>query len=128
MRRTVWTISNLLRRKPRPPLSATVAAVPTLVAVLQLDDVEVLTDCCWALSYLTDGSTERVQVGVTPIQGCNLCRPFTIAAALIMSIDPHVQVGVTSGCVPRLVELLSHSTAAVRHTQSLGTQHETAAK
>ena len=42
-----------------------------------------------------------------------------------MSIGPHVQAAVSSGCVPRLVELLGHSTDQVRHTQSLDTQHGT---
>ena len=62
MRNVVWTISNLFRGKPQPHLSAIVAAVPTLVAVLQHGDEEVLTDCCWCLSYLTDGANERIQV------------------------------------------------------------------
>ena len=62
MRNTVWAISNLFRGKPQPPLSDIVSGAPTLVAVLQESDEEVLTDCCWALSYLTDGANERIQV------------------------------------------------------------------
>ena len=38
--------------------------LPALAHLIQQPDKEVVSDACWALSYLTDGSTERIQAVV----------------------------------------------------------------
>ena len=43
------------------PCVQTKQALPTLARLIQLDDEEVLTDACWALSYLSDGANEKIQ-------------------------------------------------------------------
>lgn len=44
--------------------------LPALAYLLSQTDKSVISDACWALSYLTDGSVERIQavldVGVVP--------------------------------------------------------------
>jgi len=83
-RNATWTLSNLCRGKPPPPFEAVSPALVSLAQLINSTDVEVLTDACWAFSYISDGPNERI-------------------AAVIQA-----------GVVQRLVALLEHESPLVQ--------------
>merc|ERR1712048_669960 len=90
LRNVTWVIVNLCRNKdPPPPVTTIKEILPALSMLIHHSDINILVDTVWALSYLTDGGNEQIQ----------------------MVID--------SGVVAKLVPLLSHrenkvQTAALR--------------
>ncbi|CAN1352960.1 Importin subunit alpha-1b [Linum perenne] len=83
LRNATWTLSNFCRGKPQPSFDQTKPALPVLERLIHSNDEEVLTDACWALSYLSDGTNDKIQAVI--------------------------EIGVC----PRLVELLMHPSATV---------------
>lgn len=70
-RNGVWTISNLCRGKNPPPDFQKVSrCLPILARFIYHDDNEVLSDACWALSYLSDGPNNKIQAVID----ANVCR------------------------------------------------------
>lgn len=61
LRNATWTLSNFCRGKPQPDFSLLRAALPALARLVHSNDEEVLTDACWALSYLSDGTNDKIQ-------------------------------------------------------------------
>ncbi|KAI5680503.1 hypothetical protein M9H77_01730 [Catharanthus roseus] len=83
LRNATWTLSNFCRGKPQPQFEQTKPALPTLARLIHSNDEEVLTDACWALSYLSDGTNDKIQAVIE------------------------------AGVCPRLVELLLHPSPSV---------------
>ncbi|KAE9591654.1 putative importin-alpha, importin-beta-binding domain, importin subunit alpha [Lupinus albus] len=61
LRNATWTLSNFCRGKPQPPFEKVRPALPTLKCLVHSNDEEVLTDACWALSCLSDGTNDKIQ-------------------------------------------------------------------
>jgi len=103
LRNVTWVIVNLCRNKdPPPPMDSIGEILPALCVLIHHTDTNILVDTVWALSYLTDGGNDQIQ----------------------MVID--------SGVVPYLVPLLSHQevkvqTAALRAVGNIvtGTDDQT---
>ena len=84
-RNATWTLSQFCYGKhPQPDWDLISPAIPTLAKLIHSSDDEVLLDTCWAISYLSDGSDDKIQ-------------------ALI-----------EAGVVPRLVELLNHPSSSIQ--------------
>lgn len=84
LRNIVWLMSNLCRNKnPAPNYEHVKKLLPALAQLLQHNDRAILSDVCWAISYITDDTTEKVQAVVN------------------------------TGCIPRLVYLLTCDDPAI---------------
>lgn len=60
IRQITWTICNLCRDKPLPDFELIRPVLPLLNELLNYQDMDVVTDACWALSYLCDGPNEQI--------------------------------------------------------------------
>lgn len=58
VRNATWTLSNFLRGRPPPDFAFVKQVLPVLAVLIYSEDVDVLTDGLWALSYLTDADEE----------------------------------------------------------------------
>ncbi|XWS14233.1 hypothetical protein CRYUN_Cryun36dG0105600 [Craigia yunnanensis] len=83
LRNATWALLNFCRGKPPASFDQVKPALQALQHLIQLTDEEILTDACWALSYLSDGTNDKIQTVIE------------------------------AGICPRLVELLHHPSQTV---------------
>ena len=64
LRNVTWVIVNLCRNKDSspPPVQTIKEILPALSMLIQHSDINILVDTVWALSYLTDGGNEKIQM------------------------------------------------------------------
>jgi len=84
LRNATWTLSNFCRGKPQPAFPLVRPALPTLASLIYSQDDDVLTDACWALSYLSDGPNDKIQAVIE----AGVCRRLV---ELLMHASPSVQ-------------------------------------
>jgi len=73
IRNATWCMSNFCRGKPKPNFNQIRACIPVLAKLLMQNDPEVLTDSCWALSYVTDDQTQGNQKIQAVIEQTGIC-------------------------------------------------------
>jgi len=129
LRNATWTLSNLCRGKPLPPFHAIQAALPVLSALLFLTDEEVLTDACWAFSYISDDTgphnekiSEVIKCGAIPRlthllshKNNNVKHPaLRTIGNIVTGDDLQTQVVINNAALPRLLVLLTNEKKAIR--------------
>uniref|UniRef100_A0A8C7LSM7 Karyopherin subunit alpha 3 n=1 Tax=Oncorhynchus mykiss TaxID=8022 RepID=A0A8C7LSM7_ONCMY len=124
LRNVTWVIVNLCRNKEPPPpmetvqevsvLSSLQPIVPALCVLLYHTDINILVDTVWALSYLTDGGNEQIQMvidsGVVPFLGdfgTQKEAAWTISNLTISGRKDQVEYLVQQNVVPPFCSLLS---------------------
>mmetsp|Transcript_11535 Transcript_11535/g.27665 ORF Transcript_11535/g.27665 Transcript_11535/m.27665 type:complete len:523 (+) Transcript_11535:157-1725(+) len=126
LRNATWTLSNFCRGKPQPPFEQVKGALPTLASLIYSTDEEVLTDACWALSYLSDGTNEKIQAVID----AGVCRrlvellmhnsPQVKTPALrtvgnvVTGDDNQTQLVINCSVLPCLLSLLSNERKGIR--------------
>ena len=85
LRHATWTLSNFCRGKqPQPDWDLISPALTTLSKLIHSTDDEILINACWAISFLSDGSNDKIQAVIE------------------------------AGVVPRLVKLFNHQSSSVQ--------------
>ena len=87
IRNATWSLSNLCRGKPQPKFEQISAVLPMLAKLIMMDDVEIITDATWALSYISDDTGPA---------------------------NVKIQAVIDSGVLPRLVQCLNHHQTSVQ--------------
>ncbi|KAK2645001.1 hypothetical protein Ddye_020196 [Dipteronia dyeriana] len=121
LRNATWTLSNFCRGKPQPPFDQVSPALPVLAQLVHSNDEEVLTDACWALSYLSDGTNDKIQAVIE----AGVCQrlaellmhpsPSVLIPALrtvgniVTGDDIQTQCIINHGALPCLLSLLTHN-------------------
>ncbi|KAH7676484.1 Importin subunit alpha protein [Dioscorea alata] len=121
LRNATWTLSNFCRGKPQPNFELTKPALPALERLIHSNDEEVLTDACWALSYLSDGTNDKIQAvieaGVCPRLVELLLHPspsvlipaLRTVGNIVTGDDVQTQYIINHQALPCLLNLLTHN-------------------
>ncbi|KAH8696666.1 putative karyopherin alpha subunit [Talaromyces proteolyticus] len=127
LRNATWTLSNFCRGKsPQPDWNTISPALPVLAKLIYMIDDEVLIDACWAISYLSDGSNDKIQAVIEAGIPRRLVELLTHASTsvqtpalrsvgnIVTGDDVQTQVIINCGALPALLSLLSSTKDGIR--------------
>jgi hypothetical protein len=116
----LWLVANLCRGKPAPPLTAVACVLPHLAAVIQYPDAEVVANALWCLSFISEGTSDRISAvlahGVLPAimhnlssgAGSPVVLPALRCLGNIVSGDEHqTTLAIDHGAITVLCALLT---------------------
>lgn len=127
LRNATWTLSNFCRGKtPQPDWTTIQPALPVLAKLVYMLDDEVLIDACWAISYLSDGSNDKIQAVIEAGIPRRLVELLMHASTsvqtpalrsvgnIVTGDDVQTQVIINCGALPALLALLSSQKDGIR--------------
>ncbi|KAL1996494.1 hypothetical protein VTN49DRAFT_8094 [Thermomyces lanuginosus] len=127
LRNATWTLSNFCRGKtPQPDWNTISPALPVLAKLIYMLDDEVLIDACWAISYLSDGSNDKIQAVIEagiPRRLVELLMHANISVQtpalrsvgnIVTGDDVQTQVIINCGALPALHQLLGSTKDSIR--------------
>ncbi|KAG8159253.1 hypothetical protein KVR01_010914 [Diaporthe batatas] len=127
LRNATWTLSNFCRGKtPQPDWNTIAPALPVLSKLVYSLDDEVLIDACWAISYLSDGSNDKIQAVIEAGIPRRLVELLMHASTsvqtpalrsvgnIVTGDDVQTQVIINCGALPCLLSLLSSNKDGIR--------------
>lgn len=125
VRNLSWTFSNLCRIKnPPPDFGQLKRCLPTLTRFLNHHDPEVISDACWAFSYISDGPNDKIQAvldqGVVPrlielLSDASLMPPcLRTLGNIVTGTEQQTQSVIDWGGLVKLEPLLRHSKTYVQ--------------
>jgi importin subunit alpha-6/7 len=143
LRNATWTLSNFCRGKTPQPDWTTVRtpsvrgslltdifqihpALPVLAKLVYMLDDEVLIDACWAISYLSDGSNDKIQAVIEAGIPRRLVELLMHASTsvqtpalrsvgnIVTGDDVQTQVIINCGALTALLALLSSQKDGIR--------------
>lgn len=129
IRNATWTLSNLCRGKPQPNFESVKEFLPILSKLIMFDDTEILTDTCWALSYISDDNgpeNKKIQScvdhGVIPhLVKCLKHRQTSVQTPALRAIgnivtgdDSQTNAVLQANPLPSLVGMMTHPKKTIR--------------
>mmetsp|Transcript_5325 Transcript_5325/g.13212 ORF Transcript_5325/g.13212 Transcript_5325/m.13212 type:complete len:513 (-) Transcript_5325:109-1647(-) len=126
IRHATWTLSNLCRGSPPPPMEAARPALGAFANLLHSADASILSDSCWALASITaigvDSIAMVIQAGVCRKLVELLAHPevsvqipaLRTVGSIVGGDDSQTQVIIQCGVMTNLMRLLTHPTKSVK--------------
>lgn len=122
IRNAAWTMSNLCRGKPSPDFAVIRPLLIVLTRLILSEDMETVVDAMWALSYMSDGSNDRIQEvidsGICPriveLLGVQIGKYITpvlrTVGNIVTGTDSQTQHLISLNILPALLHLLDNPT------------------